>query len=158
MVLKIGLDFHGVISAQPDKFAIFCKKIRQLGVAVYVISGGPKSDIIKYLDRYGIEYDQVWAILDDCEKNGTVSFYDDGSFQVPTEIWDKAKAEYCAKEGIDFHVDDSAIYGRYFVTPYCHYDIKQGCCRLNNRVEINFNSPKAAAVKIAEFLQKSCSD
>ena len=36
MVLKIGLDFHGVISAQPDKFAVFCKKIRQLGVAVYV--------------------------------------------------------------------------------------------------------------------------
>ena len=62
MVLKIGLDFHGVISAKPDKFAIFCKKIRQLGVAVYVISGGPKSDIIKYLDRYGIEYDHVWAI------------------------------------------------------------------------------------------------
>lgn len=155
MSKKIGLDFHGVISAEPVLFAEFCKEIRQHGILVYIISGGPKKDIVKYLDAYHIEYDHVWVILDVCEQTGTVSFYDDGSFQVPTDIWDTAKAEYCAKEGIDFHVDDSNIYGRYFVTPYCKYDICNGCCELNGRLKIDFSHPKEAAKTVAEFLLSS---
>ena len=150
---KIGLDFHGVISAEPKIFSAFCREIRKAGIEVYIISGGPKKDIVKYLKAYGIEYDHVWAILDICEINGTVAFYDDGSFQVPTEIWDKAKAEYCAKEGIDFHVDDSSIYGRYFVTPYCKYDICQGSCELKSGLKVDFSQPKQAAKIVAEFLE-----
>lgn len=155
MQKKIGLDFHGVISAEPKVFATFCREIRQLGVEVYIISGGPKKDIIKYLKAYDIEYDHIWAILDECEVTGTVSFYDDGSFQVPTEIWDKAKAEYCAKEGVDFHVDDSSIYGKYFVTPYCKYDICQGSCELKSGLQVDFKQPKQAAKIVAEFLNNS---
>ena len=152
---KIGLDFHGVISAEPKLFAEFCKEIRKYGIQVYIISGGPKKDIIEYLQTYQIEYDNVWAILDVCEQEGTVAFYDDGSFQVPTDIWDKAKAEYCAAEGIDFHVDDSNIYGKYFVTPYCKYDICDGSCKLDGGFKVDFSQPKRAAQIIAEFLLAS---
>ena len=155
---KIGLDFHGVVSAEPEVFAEFCKEIRQFGVSVYIISGGPREGIIQYLDAHGIEYDYVWAILDVCEQTGTVAFYDDGSFQVPTDIWDKAKAEYCAKEGIDFHVDDSSIYGQYFVTPYCKYDICNGCCELKSGLKVDFSQPKQAAIIVAEFLNTVLDD
>ena len=152
MADKIGLDFHGVISAEPEKFKIFCHEIRKKGIKVYVISGGPRNDVEKYLQEQGIEYDVVWAILDLCEAKGTARFYDDGSFFVPTEIWNKAKAEYCIKEDIKFHVDDSPLYGRYFVTPYCEYDIDNGCCCLSNQLKINFAEPKEAADIIARFL------
>lgn len=152
---KIGLDFHGVISTMPEEFARFCKVIRKKGIKVYVISGGPKKDVEQYLKKYGIEYDYVWAILDDCAAQGTASFYDDGSFKVPTDIWNKAKAEYCAREKIDFHVDDSNIYGKYFVTPYCKYDICQGYCTLSDGLEIDFNCPENAAEVVADFLSSA---
>ncbi|MBQ2884313.1 MAG: hypothetical protein IJE43_11165 [Alphaproteobacteria bacterium] len=152
---KIGIDFHGVISSQPEVFEVFTKEIRKHGVEVFVISGGPEKDIIKYMHRYHIEYDHVWGILDYYETQGQVAYFDDGSFQVPTELWNRAKAEYCAKEGIEFHIDDSNVYGKYFVTPYCKYDISGGVCELGDRLKVDFNKPIKAAQIIAEFLKKA---
>ena len=152
---KIGIDFHGVISSQPEVFEVFTKEIRKHGVEVFVISGGPEKDIIKYMYRYHIEYDHVWGILDYYETQGQVAYFDDGSFQVPTELWNRAKAEYCAKEGIEFHIDDSNVYGKYFVTPYCKYDISGGVCELGDRLKVDFNKPIKAAQIIAEFLKKA---
>lgn len=154
MTNKIGIDFHGVISAQPEMFAVFCREIRRKGIAVYVISGGPRQDILKYLHENHIEYDEVWAILDYCAARGEAAYFDDGSFQVPTELWNRAKAEYCAKEGIAFHIDDSNIYGRYFVTPYCRYDLSHDCCELKGGLQVDFNHPQAAADKIAAYVQR----
>ena len=155
MVKKIGLDFHGVIAAQPQNFAVFCHEIRKRGVKVYVISGGPKEDVVNCLKVYGIEYDEVWAILDNCSKTGDVKFYDDGTFQVPTEIWNKAKACYCEKEHIEFHIDDSNVYGQYFVTPYCTYNIGSGECSLNKTLKVDFKKPKEAVDIIMSFLDKT---
>ena len=151
MKSKIGLDFHGVISAQPKNFAIFCHEIRQKGIEVYIISGGPKDDVKRYLDNHNIEYDHIWAIIDYYTNLGLSTFYEDGTFQVPTDIWDKAKAAYCAEQKIEFHIDDSNIYGKYFVTPYCRYDIKNGYCTLDN-LKIDFTKPIQAAAAIAELL------
>ena len=152
---KIGLDFHGVISSYPDAFKEFCREIRKHGIKVYIISGGPEKDIIRYLHQHHIEYDNVWGILDHCETKGQVSYFDDGSFQVPTELWNRAKAEYCAKENIGFHIDDSNIYGKYFVTPYCQYDINNGVCELNKELQVDFNNPIKAALIVAEFIRNS---
>lgn len=152
MAEKIGIDFHGVISAAPVLFAEFCREIRRRGIKVYIITGGPKKDIIRYLERCQVEYDEVWAILDFYEQQGKARFFDDGSFMVDTELWDKAKAEYCAAEGIRFHIDDSGIYGRYFVTPYCRYDIGAGTCAWNGRT-IDFKDAKKAAAEVAALLQ-----
>lgn len=32
--------------------------------------------------------------------------------------WDKAKGEYCKRQDIMLHIDDSEVYGKYFETPY----------------------------------------
>lgn len=155
MTKRIGLDFHGVISAAPEKFAVFCHEIRKLGIQIYIISGGPKQDIIQYLTKHNIEYDEIWAILDYYKELNIAKCYDDGSFQIPTALWDKAKAEYCATNNINFHIDDSPIYGAYFSTPYCKYDINKGCCCLDNAAPINFSHPKEAAKNIANFILAS---
>lgn len=155
MAFKIGIDFHGVICARPELFAIFCSAIRKQGIAVYIISGGPKKDIIPYLEEQGIAYDKVWTIVDFYEQKGLAAFYEDGSFEIPTELWDRAKAEYCQKENIAFHIDDSGIYGQYFVTPYCKYDICSGVCELKNGAKVDFSRPEAAAAQIAELLKNT---
>lgn len=155
MTAKIGIDFHGVISAEPQKFATFCQAIRKLGIKVYIISGGPKEDILNYLNQNHIEYDEIWAILDYYQELNIAKCYDDGSFQVPTDLWDKAKARYCTENNIAFHIDDSPVYGAYFTTPYCKYDIKKGCCCLDGGSPINLNRPLEAAQNIASLILNS---
>ena len=155
MTPKIGIDFHGVISAAPQKFATFCREIRKHGIKVYIISGGPKEDILRYLNLHRIEHDEVWAILDYYKELNIAKCYDDGSFQIPTEIWDKAKALYCTENNIAFHIDDSPVYGAYFSTPYCKYDISKGCCSLEGFSPINLNRPKEAPRNIAQFILNS---
>lgn len=154
MSYKIGIDFHGVISSEPEIFAVFCKEIRKYGVKVFIISGGPEKDIVRYLHNHHVEYDYVWAILDYYDEKGHVAYFDDGSFQVPTEMWNRAKAEYCAKENIEFHIDDSNVYGKYFVTPYCKYDFNNGICELGSGMKVDFKNPREAAVNVAEFIKK----
>lgn len=155
MIKKIGIDFHGVISAHPANFAVFCREIRKTGIKVYIISGGPKQDIAEYLKQQQIEYDEIWAIMDYYKDLQITKCYDDGSFFVPTEIWNRAKAEYCASNNISFHIDDSPIYGAYFSTPYCQYNIQEGCCCLDSEQTINFSRPHEAAEKVAQIILTS---
>ncbi len=150
---KIGIDFHGVIDAQPELFAIFCREIRKRGISVYIISGGPKNDVARCLAEYHVEYDGLWAIYDYYEVRGKVLRFEDGGFQVPTELWNKAKAEFCLREGIDFHIDDSPVYGKYFVTPYCRYDMGEDTCALYNGVKVDFKNPSEAARLVAEYIK-----
>ena len=158
MDAKIGIDFHGVIDAQPKLFAVFCQEIRKQGIKVYIISGGPEKDVAQCLKNHQIEYDGLWAIYDYYEALGKVTRFDDGSFQIPTEMWNRAKAEYCAREGIDFHIDDSPVYGKYFAASYCQYNMANDVCALNNGVEIDFKNPADAVRKIAELVKAGAED
>ncbi|MCM1323882.1 MAG: hypothetical protein NC218_06950 [Acetobacter sp.] len=158
MSAKIGIDFHGVIDAQPELFAAFCREIRKLGVQVYIISGGPEKDVARCLQEHRIEYDGLWAILDYYETQGKVQRFDDGSFQVPTELWNRAKAEFCAREGIKFHIDDSPVYGKYFASSYCQYNMANDVCALEDGVEIDFKETTEAVYKVAALLKGECAE
>ena len=103
---------------------MFCQTALKQGIEVYIISGGPRETILAYLNQYQIPYSKLWCIYDYYEQRHQVEFYDDGSFHVEDELWNKAKAEYCKRQNICVHIDDSAIYGREFATPYCRYDEK----------------------------------
>ena len=151
MAGKIGIDFHGVISDAPEVFEIFCREIRKKNVKVYVISGGPKKDVQTYLDEHHILYDEVWAILDFYSAQGKAEFFEDGSFKVDTALWNKAKAEYCAKENINFHIDDSNVFGQYFVTPYCKYEVGHEVCSIGP-VKIDFKNVEKAVEDIATYI------
>ena len=98
-----------------------------------------------------------WIFMKNREKLSFVEFFDDGSFKVDTKLWNEAKAKYCAEQNILFHIDDSAVYGRYFVTPYCQYDICHGACELDG-FKINFNDAERAAEEVAEYIRKHSAD
>lgn len=144
---KIGVDFHGVINTRPDFFREFCREALKIGLEVYIISGGPRETILAYLNQYRIPYTKLWCIYDYYEQRHQVEFYDDGSFYVADELWNKAKAEYCKEQNICVHIDDSAIYGREFATPYCRYDEQANSCVLNGH-KIPLENPEQALQQI----------
>lgn len=151
---KIGVDFHGVINTKPDFFREFCREALKIGLEVYIISGGPRETILAYLNQYQIPYTKLWCIFDYYEQRHQVEFYDDGSFRIDDELWNKAKAEYCKEHNICIHIDDSAIYGREFVTPYCRYDEKANSCVLNGQQIYLANPAQALSQILALCRQK----
>ena len=151
---KIGVDFHGVINTKPDFFREFCRAALKIGLEVYIISGGPRETILAYLNQYQIPYTKLWCIFDYYEQRHQVEFYDDGSFRIDDELWNKAKAEYCKEQNICIHIDDSAIYGREFVTPYCRYDEQSNSCVLNGQQIYLANPAQALSQILALCRQK----
>ena len=151
---KIGVDFHGVINTNPDFFREFCREALKIGLEVYIISGGPRETILSYLNQYQIPYTKLWCIFDYYEQRHQVEFYDDGSFHVDDELWNKAKAEYCKEHNICIHIDDSVIYGREFATPYCRYDEKANSCVFNGKQIYLANPAQALSQILALCRQK----
>jgi hypothetical protein len=112
---KVGLDFHGVL----DKHTEFFSDLTKLLVAnlwqVHIITGAKlTTDFIARLDSLGIDYTHLFSIVDYHESIGTQVNYDSSGPWIDTELWNKTKAEYCEKNGIDMHIDDSDVYGKYF--------------------------------------------
>ena len=122
---KISFDFHGVINTAPEFFAAVLRTLRRHKVRVYVVSGGPREYIEQYLAIHKIPYDALWCIFDYFNAREKVEVAADGSFHIDDALWDAAKGEYCAREKIGLHIDDSEIYGKYFTTPYVRFDSKE---------------------------------
>ncbi len=133
-IKRLGIDFHGVINTAPDYFTALAETAVAQGIEVHVISGGPRQYIADYLRQINFPPHQLWCIIDVPEVNDKTQFFADGSFRVADELWDKAKGEYCQSQRIDVHIDDSAIYGRYFTTPYCRYVAAEKRLRCGNKV------------------------
>lgn len=122
--LKIGLDFHGVITDNPEYFKVFANEALRRGYEIHIISGGPKATIEKFLQQWGIKYTDIFAIVDYYDARGCVTFYENGEFKVPDKLWNCAKAAYCDENGINIHIDDTMSYSEGFTTPFCFYDVK----------------------------------
>lgn len=145
---KIGIDYHGVIDANPSFFKVFNQKAIKKGDKIYVLSGGGKEDVQAYLQQNQIPYTHIFSLLDYFRQKNLVTFFDGGRFFVESNLWDKAKAEYCFNEHIDIHIDDSPLYGQYFRTPFCLYELKSNqCCDLKNNISIDFNCSADAVLE-----------
>lgn len=153
-VIKIGIDYHGVITANPNFFKDFNKYAIDNNCQVHIISGGHKEDIKKYLVEKQIDFSTIWSMVDFYDTLNKVKYYDDGSFKVDDVLWDSAKAWYCAQNNIDFHIDDSVIYGKYFTTPFCLYNILEKKCLINERYVDFTLSPAQVLRDILDELKK----
>lgn len=140
-LLKIGLDFHGVINTNPSYFKDFTEYAERHGHQIYIITGGPAKAIESFLKAWGIKYTGLFTILDHYAALGKVTFYPDGNFKMDDKLWNTAKAKFCRKHHIDIHVDDSTVYGLSFSTPYCLYDEASRACSLNKKLVISFAIP-----------------
>ncbi len=155
--IKIGVDYHGVITTNPEFFRDFNHEALQNGCEIYILSGGTEKDINEYLRQHQISYTFIWSMLDHFAQHRQVKFFDDGSFKVKEKLWNEAKAKYCLENGIDFHIDDSALYGQTFETPFCLYDEHQKSCAVGGRNQcvIDFHLPPAQVLEqILSFIKQ----
>ncbi len=119
---KVGIDIHGVADAKPEFFKALTKVLVDAGWEVHLITGARKSleaDIVKDI---GITYTHFFSITDYHVELGTEIRWDEKNEpHLDPYQWDKTKAEYCERTGIDLHLDDSDIYQYFFKTPYARF-------------------------------------
>lgn len=119
---KVGLDFHGVIDSMPEFFSFLSNAIIKSGGEIHIITGGLSESDQKLLEEYNIKYTKIFSITDYHKQINTPTkgFHPKFGFAlIEDELWDKTKADYCRRENIDFHIDDTLAYNDYFTTPFC---------------------------------------
>lgn len=132
--MKIGIDIHETIDAYPAFFSKLTKILSLLGVEIHITTGSeltPK--LINKLAHWQIKYDYIFSVTDYHKSIGTTIIYDGNRepwiLLENGKIWDRTKADYCKRKGINLHIDDSPVYGKYFRTPYIRFSketIKKG--------------------------------
>ena len=125
--MKIGLDIHGVCDANPKFFSELTKLFIEAGHEIIIITGRMKDHgALEELEELGISYTKFYSIVDYHIEKGEKMWYDEnGNPWIDDDVWNKTKAEICKNENVDFHIDDSSIYGDFFKTPYAQIIIKK---------------------------------
>jgi len=119
-VKKIGIDIHHVIDADPQFFSILTQDLIFMGWEVHILTGPPKEKALKELSLWNIRFTHLFSIADYHVTNGTQINYDEnGNPWMDKEIWDRTKGDYCARESILLHIDDTERYQKYFKTHFC---------------------------------------
>lgn len=118
---RIGFDIHGVIDKNPELFSQLTHRFSKLGYEVHVLTGSLLSKkITDQLESYNIKYDKLFSILGYHKTRGTKMWKDERGWWIDQDIWDETKAEYCRENDLNFHLDDTRVYGKYFDTPFGH--------------------------------------
>ena len=122
---KIGIDVHGVIDSIPDLFAFLSDSIIKNGGEVHIITGGSWTpELENQIKEHGIKWTHYFSVYDYLINSDEVSrgevIFPDGTIQekFPDEVWDKVKGDYCDKNNISLHIDDTLVYNSYFKTPF----------------------------------------
>ena len=149
--IKIGLDFHGVISNDPDFFSGLSKLAIDKGHEIHIISGGINKEEQEILRKHKVKHTQIFSMVHYFDGLGEVTYFNDGTFQVDDELWNKVKAEYCQEYGIDIMIDDSPRYGKHFQTPYCRYDAQDLSGTVNGHF-LELSSPERSLNDIEEYV------
>lgn len=118
--MKLGLDVHGVIDAEPAFFSFLSKTILLANGEVHIITGTEDSEHLRTtLTQLNIHYTHFFSISSYHKSIGTKMWYTDPNNPWCDEVvWNRTKGDYCARNKIDFHIDDSPEYQQYFTTPF----------------------------------------
>lgn len=117
--MKIGLDYHGVLDKYPKFFKLFIEAMKAKEHIIYIITGARLVDFTQDPLVRSITYDYFYSITDDFANTSLPHSLDTyGRIVFDDSLWNTAKALYCKKNDIDIMIDDSEIYGKFFVTPY----------------------------------------
>lgn len=124
-MIKIGIDIHGVVDRYPEVFSFLTYSIignssyfRGNDNQIHIITGSSWNlEIEKFLNIINIYYTHHFSVTDYLlEKGEAVIWKDSKNPFFADDVWNKAKAEYCERNKINFHFDDSNTYGQYFKT------------------------------------------
>lgn len=118
--MRIGLDFHGVIDAEPELFSKFTQECIKNGWEIHILTGQEDTpELRETIKNYGIHFTHFFSITTYHKELGTKITYDEkGNPWMDESVWNRTKAIYCYSYDIDIHIDDSDIYGKYFDTTY----------------------------------------
>ena len=121
-IFKLGLDFHGVISKQPQFFSRLTKDLFISGWQIHILTGPVFENMEQKLKNAQITYTHFFSITQHHIDLGTEVTYDDkGDPWMEIDLWNIAKAEYCEKNRILLHLDDTKEYLDLFKTPAALY-------------------------------------
>jgi len=125
--MKLGLDIHGVITKKPEFFSILTDKAVQRGHEIHILTGALLTDTkIKELEAFGISWTHLFSISEYHKHLGTpMTFTAPNNPWIDPILWDRTKGDYCARNKITFHVDDTLRYGDYFSTPFAWYNSEE---------------------------------
>jgi len=122
---KIGLDLHGVIDSLPKEFGFLINAIISSGGEVHILTGSSwTDDLDTHMESMGIKWTHKFSVYDYLIDSGSKIVgeiqFPDGTIQKKFEdgVWDGVKADYCRKNNISLHIDDTLIYNDFFTTPY----------------------------------------
>jgi len=118
-MLRLGIDLHGVIDSDVDKFKNFLSAAKSIGIDICIISGPDKEYIQSELKEYdiikGVHYDGILSVVDYLKDKGVEMWTDEkGRWWASDEDWWSCKAELCNLHFIDVMIDDSERFSRYF--------------------------------------------
>lgn len=121
--MKFGFDVHGVTDTHHEVYSAITTALIEAGHEVHVVTGDRRTEQLEErLRLLGIGWTHWFSIVDYHVELGKheVRFEGDQPW-MNAETWNRAKAEYCEREGIDLMIDDSPVYGSYFTgrTIYC---------------------------------------
>jgi hypothetical protein len=119
--MKIGFDVHGVLDTFPF-FAELTKVLVDAGHEVHIVTGLQHKSIVDELDGVDFKFTHFFSIVDHLMERNVEIEWRDGLPFADDKVWDEAKSLYCESRGIDFLLDDSQKYGKFFEnmeTVYC---------------------------------------
>ena len=124
--MKLGLDYDGVITDQPEMFSAMSHLYLAANHEVHVITGNRGTpEFMANLEKTGIVFSHFFSIADYLyEQGAAVTGFDENRPWFAENLWNKTKGGYCCRNQISFHIDDSEIYGQFFTTPYLLYNRK----------------------------------
>lgn len=115
---KVGLDVHGVITKYPEVFAQLTHQLLSRNHEVHIVTGARVNrELVEKLIRHNIVWTTIFSIVDYHELIGTRVRYDENGPWIKGNLWDKTKAQYAKKVRLDWHIDDSEVYGKFFKKP-----------------------------------------
>ena len=124
--MKIGVDFHGVITDNPEFFTKWIDFMMINHHEVHIMTGARKHTFEEECKELNIivHYNEFFSISEFHAKHhpDKIDMTDpDRPYIADKEFWDKTKAEYAKYLQLDLVIDDNPEYFKYFTTPYMLY-------------------------------------
>lgn len=172
--IKLGLDIHGVLDANPEFFKPLCLALVAGGAEVHLVTGAMRNselcvDLLKMGFLEGVHYTHFFSIADYHSELGTEMWFDKkGRPYINDEDWNVTKGHYAQKVALTEHWDDSQEYEASFKdNPQCEFFMYtfEKCFKYYQNIERlikyrlalfggAFNPPHLAHLKLAEAVEK----
>lgn len=126
--MKIGIDYHGVITKYTKQFASLASQMFLAGNQIHIVTGHPitpefEAKLNKTFPMMAVN--KIYSTTDGLEARGFPFTIDNrGGKMFDKDVWEKEKAVYCELNKIDMMFDDSPDFGKYFTGKTIYMQVK----------------------------------